>query len=316
MRLKNIDKILIMKMEHIGDYILTLPALKIIRKDFPKAKITVVVNSCNKELAKKTPYVDDVIIFDNPLAKRNLRKLDILMELIFHRRKYLHFFKSLNKKNYDMLIDFSNRKYSNFFLKNINSKRKISGLDFNFGKINEGERMIQILKKNNIVGNPKKLKIKISKKEKEKINIEIKKRGISDFIVIHAITPLPEKNWGLEKWGLLCKKLDKNIIFIGSNSDKKTIDAVILKFNLNHKCFNFAGMFDLSQTYELIKKAQLMICSDSGPMHLGELTATPIIALFGDTDEEIWGPRRKKDIIIKNKNIKNIKIDEIIHNIR
>ena len=53
-----------MKLDHMGDFLLAIPAMSKIRCRFPHAKIHVLVGSWNSELARKTKSLDRVIEFD------------------------------------------------------------------------------------------------------------------------------------------------------------------------------------------------------------------------------------------------------------
>jgi ADP-heptose:LPS heptosyltransferase len=52
-----------------------------------------------------------------------------------------------------------------------------------------------------------------------------------------------------------------------------------------------AGNLTLPRTIALIARCEVFLCADSGPMHLAAALGTPLVALFGATDPEIWGPR-------------------------
>jgi len=53
---------------------------------------------------------------------------------------------------------------------------------------------------------------------------------------------------------------------------------------------NLLGRTGLEQLPELIASARLVICNDSGPMHLAAAMHRPVVALFGPTDHERFGP--------------------------
>lgn len=48
----------------------------------------------------------------------------------------------------------------------------------------------------------------------------------------------------------------------------------------------------------LIKKADLLITVDTGPMHIAQAFNTPVIALMGPSDPKVWGPRNPGDIVL------------------
>lgn len=304
---KKIKKILILRMEHIGDYALSLPAIAGIRKKYPKAEIDIVVGHWNKSLAEATPYVDNVIVFENPLVKRNIGKFRVIWELFF-KRKYAKLLGEINRKGYDLLVDFSDRNFMKFILEKMEVKKKVSGLNLET-KDNEKEvdRCLRVVSELE-VARPEKVGLRISKKNKKEVDEFIK--DLRDFFVIHPLTPLEEKNWPMEKWKGLLKRIGENLIIIGGKNDKGK-NSILEEENI----LNASGKFTLLQTTYLISKAKKFIGLDSGPMHLAELTSTPIVAIFGPTDEKRWGPYRETDKVIKKEDIKDISVEEVLETI-
>ena len=309
-----IKKILIIRDEHIGDYVLSLPALRAIRENFPKTRIDVVVGPWNKDLAEATPYIDGIIVFDNPLVRRNLTYPKILKSVVFDFNKFRKFFRRINKEGYDLVISFSDRKYNKLFLKFINSGKKTSGTEFDFGEIKEKERIKKLCEKSNL-GFKRKADLNYSKKDKNLVDKFLKFHNLKEknFFVLHPLSPLEEKNWPLEKWRNVLNRLNMKIIIIGTESEEKRIEEEIC--GNSKDLINAAGKFNLVQTAYLISKSKRFLGVDSGPMHLAELAGVPVLALFGPTNEKIWGPSGKKDKVIKKENIKDISVDEVLKEI-
>lgn len=301
-------KILIMRTENIGDFILSIPALLSIKKEYGEKNITLIIKNENKELAKKLNF-KNILIYNNPLSKRNLKKRDVLLAL----PQVYKFIKNIRKDKFDIAIEFSGRKSNKIIMNLINSKKIINGSEKDVEKINEIEHCNKVAKKacKKII-QLNELPLKLNKTEKKAL---IKLTPKKDYIIIHPITPLKEKNWPIEKINELTKKLKKNhaIVFIGSKQDKKQIEKEI---ELNDKnIINLSGKLSLTQTYFLIKNAKLYLGMDSGPLHLARFTNTPIIAIFGNTNEKRWRPQ-KNCKIIKSKNISLIPIQEINNSIK
>lgn len=59
----NPKNILVVRLDHIGDFVCTTPVIKNIKKLFPKSKITVLINSASKDIAYRDPDIDKVITF-------------------------------------------------------------------------------------------------------------------------------------------------------------------------------------------------------------------------------------------------------------
>ena len=85
----SIKNILITRMDAVGDYILTTPFIRGIRKNYPNANIILVVSSLIYNLAKTNKYVDEVYIFDGSLNDRILEFT--LIEILQFCSKYIWF---------------------------------------------------------------------------------------------------------------------------------------------------------------------------------------------------------------------------------
>ena len=68
---KNPKSILLLRLDHIGDVLLTTPVFRALRKKFSSAKITVLVRSSTQELVYQNPYVDEVLVWDAPWFARD-----------------------------------------------------------------------------------------------------------------------------------------------------------------------------------------------------------------------------------------------------
>lgn len=58
------QRILVMRPDHLGDLLLSLPALQQLRSAFPQCSIGLLVGSWNEDLARRIPYVDEVMTLD------------------------------------------------------------------------------------------------------------------------------------------------------------------------------------------------------------------------------------------------------------
>jgi lipopolysaccharide heptosyltransferase II len=113
-----------------------------------------------------------------------------------------------------------------------------------------------------------------------------------DFVVLSPFSTRPSKLWFNEKFALvadsLIEKEGVSVLFIGSESQKDSIDDIIKK--MKYKAQNLAGRTNLLQAAELIKRSNLLISVDNGNMHMAVAINTPVIALFGSTNPSLSGP--------------------------
>jgi hypothetical protein len=64
MAVSKVERILLLKLDHLGDFVMAVPALQAVRRNFPNAHITLVVSEWNAGLARRVGVADEVLIFE------------------------------------------------------------------------------------------------------------------------------------------------------------------------------------------------------------------------------------------------------------
>ncbi|MBL7147236.1 MAG: glycosyltransferase family 9 protein [Nanoarchaeota archaeon] len=310
--IKDIQNILIIRIDHIGDVITTIPSLRALRKAFPKAKISVMVRSLTKDLLIKCPYINELIIY-NPPWFRGKKNLNIL--------KAIKFFKKLRKRNFDLAIDFRGD-LRNIFLAYLSNARYRLAYDVKGGNfllthvadyrkelIHNVDRNLEVLKKLNIGTKNKELELWIPKEIKNKIKLPNKK-----FVIIHPGSGGSKKLWSskffAEVADYIIKKYKTEIVLTGSPSEVNLTKEI--ENQMSFQPLNIAGKTNLLELAEVIKRAKIFISPDSGPMHMAIAVKTPTISLFGTSLSEVWGYKSKKNILLEKKNnLKSITVKEV-----
>jgi ADP-heptose:LPS heptosyltransferase len=109
------------------------------------------------------------------------------------------------------------------------------------------------------------------------------------YAVLHVEASTPLKHWEGGKWLALAGRLaEKNIRPIWSAGPAgaellRHIDPAGRFPALGHK-------LDLAQLWHLVAGAALLVCPDTSVMHIGRLTGTPTVALFGPSSAQLFGP--------------------------
>ena len=104
-----------------------------------------------------------------------------------------------------------------------------------------------------------------------------------DFAVIHPFSGSARKNWPIEKYRGLARRLAMPVQWCAGPSEALD-DAV-----------RFDDLYDLGCW---LATAGLYAGNDSGITHLAAVVGTPVVALFGPTDPAIWGPRGERVRIV------------------
>lgn len=116
--------------------------------------------------------------------------------------------------------------------------------------------------------------------------------GKKPLIVVNAPAGWESKRWGMSRTAaladLLIERYGARIVYTGATHDDAYIRDILSY--MKNPALNAAGRTSLKELACLMKRADLLITTDSGPMHLAATLGTPIVALFGPTAPWRTGP--------------------------
>ena len=293
--------ILIVKLSAIGDVIHTLPSLSALRRLYPDAHITWVVEEAASDLVLNHPDLDRVLIF---------RRKSWITDLKAGRLKaawegFKAFRSQLQDRPYDLVIDFHGLFKSSAVVFLSKGKRKLgydswqelSGLFLN-------EKIPEDMNKHAVdryLDFPRHLGAQIEKAEfVVPVTPEITSRvdtllqrlklGKKKFIVVSPVALWDTKLWDDRKFAALAddiqQKLKLPVVFTGHS--KALLDNITSR--MVTETVNLGGQTSLTELACLFSNALMVVTTDSGPMHLAAAAGTPVIALFGPTDPARTGP--------------------------
>lgn len=108
------------------------------------------------------------------------------------------------------------------------------------------------------------------------------------YCVLHVGASSALKLWPAERWRALADWLrarDYGIVWSGGKGEEK----LVTEANPDQRDSIVAGQLDLAQLWHLLRNASLLVCPDTGVAHLGRLTGTPTVALFGPGSARLYG---------------------------
>ena len=312
--LRRRPKILLVRLSAIGDVIHALPVARLARERYPDAVISWLVEDRVADLVALNPYIDNIIAVPRTRWQKDFRenKGQVLRDI-------KEFFQDLQSYNFDLVVDFhgifksalptgmtraplrygraDGRELSTLFY-----NKKIRIPDYVTHKIDINLYLIKEIL--GIKSNEIDFGIKPGEREKEKIDRLLAQYSLQErpFIVINPFTTWESKNWFLERYVELAKRLQKelnyDIIFTGSPGDREEIQEA-LKDN-PAGIYNLAGKTNLRELAELYRRAVLYIGGDTGPMHLAVAVGLPVVAIMGPTDPGKFGPYGSNNIVIRD----------------
>ncbi|HQP91599.1 MAG TPA: lipopolysaccharide heptosyltransferase II [Candidatus Omnitrophota bacterium] len=296
-------RILVIKMSALGDCILSIPSFEALKKKFPDSKITCLVELASKDVFKRCPYIDELIVTDLKGRDKGFKGLWRLM-------------KKLAGERFDMVIDFQNNKKSHMLA--------FSTFAFDRYGYDNGKFSFLLNKKIKDTGSPlppvqhqfrvldmlgighlgEALKLWLSEEDKRFSDDFFKTEGLGGRVIginIGSSLRWKTKRWPTKKIAELCDLLSMGgyrVLLTGSAHDAPYAKAVLKQVKSRPACA--VARTSLMQLAGLIQKCACFVTSDSAPLHIASAMGTPVVALFGPTDPARHMPPSEKSIVLKS----------------
>lgn len=299
-------KILIVQPSRLGDILFSLPTLASIKKQYPHAKFSWIVDERCAQILEGNPYLENLFIWD-----RTRKSLSYYRELK----------NQLRSKKFDLSIDLHGLAKSAFLSALAGAKFKLASSSTN------GMRELSWLISKEIKNpNPKAhcierhlavakylgceevfdYPISILQEAAESVQAKLREKGIGEnFIAIHPGAGWLSRRWGIEKFAALAvrirKDLGADIVLIGGKeggSSEKGLNEEILSLAGIEIC-DMTGQLTLKELCAFLKTCPLLVGNEAGPMHIATALGIPAVAILGPTDPLRTGPYKGRTKIIQ-----------------
>ncbi len=301
-------KIIIIRMDRIGDVVLSSPAIKAVRDAYPDGRIAVLVRPYARGVVDGNPYIDEVITYDKSGKERSLLGKIRFIARIRNRRFDLAII--LHPKNSSHIVTYLagiperlgyDRKFGILLTKRVPHTKQ-------YGLKHEIDYALGLLRYIGIDSSDKRLHVPLSRLSEERMKELFDKNGISQddlVITVHPAASCRSRRWALERFAktsdALAEKYGARIVIISGPGDDKMIGdraAALMK----SKALNLAGKTIVSDLASILRRSRLLISNDSGPVHISCAVGTPVISIFGRKDRGIsperWRPLGDRDIVL------------------
>ena len=304
-------KILIRCPNWIGDVMLSIPSISLVREAFPSAHISILIKSNLSPLLEGNPDINEIIPF-NPETMSVIEKLK--------------FYRGLKEKNFDLAILLTNSFESALFIylagikerigynkdmRGIFLTKKIPMPSRKSPRMHQADFYLTLIKSISVVSSQwsvvsnKKVSFYIPEDIQNAVDKFWNEKGLSKKSPVIGMNIGASygsaKRWMPERFAELADRiyseLKGEIILFGSSGDFN-IEAEI-KGRMKNKVLSMVGKTTLKSLAAMIKRCHLFITNDSGPMHIAAAVGTPIVAIFGSTDPSETSPLCDKYKIVR-----------------
>jgi lipopolysaccharide heptosyltransferase II len=282
---KNVRKILVIRLDQIGDVIMTTPVFASLKNSFPNAEVHVLCRELSVPVIENNKSVDKIWLANPPWHS----KKDV-------KRDWYNVVKKLRSESFDLVVELHADPRNIFLAWRVGGYRVgygVRGFGFLLNKVVVYDSHVkQVVERNLDVIRSFSLRIvnnlELSVRRTEAVNFFMEKSKIKNFILIHPVSGRYEKNWTVEGWRSLIISCVDDVVVTGSDSDRELIDRMIVGIKM--KVVNAAGLFKLNETFDLISRAEKVISVDTFVVHVCAALKKPLVAIYGPTDPKLWGP--------------------------
>jgi len=298
-------KVLIARIDRLGDVVLSTPIPREIKKAFPDSFVSVLVRKYTKDIYLNNPHVDEIILFDGADEKIPKSFWQLVKEI--KKFKFTHAFMLLPNERLNWILFFAgipNRigvghKLYQFlsFSKYVDRKKYIP-------LRHEADYCLDMVRKIGI--DPKSMEPEIFLSEAEKVKCDKIKKELAPngelLVGINTTSGKSSPNLTIEEYRELIVRL----------SEEENIRVVVTDNNPPAEIKNISNVFypniDLSLRESIINFSVLdmLVSASTGPMHICAALKVPTISMFCPLpacSPKLWGPLgNKSEIILPEEN--------------
>jgi ADP-heptose:LPS heptosyltransferase len=307
------ERILIIRLSALGDCIHALPAFASLRQAFPRSKIAWAIEDRCASLLEELPGLDQVIVF----PRRDLKNVPLRpwlwpggLATLLRTKRALRAFRPT------VAFDFQGNFKSGLHT-------WLSGAPARIGieSPREGaerfythhvrltptqhrvERPLELLRAAGVPVAAARVSPPVQNRDLAAVEGWLRYSNVRRPVLFHAGTSDfgAIKRWPLENWSRLAELLSRDgqrtVVFVWGPGEKEMAEAAVAGMKSGR---GLAGPDTprVSTLAALIKKSDLFVGSDSGPLHLAAMMNAPVVGLYGPKDPAVYGPWCERHVVI------------------
>jgi ADP-heptose:LPS heptosyltransferase len=299
-------RVLVVRLDNLGDVLVTTPAIHAIRQSLPHASITLLASRVGAQVGALNPDIDDVIVYSAPW-------MDPWRELPLDPDREQRLIAEIREREFDAAVIFSSFRQSPLPAAYL---CYLAGIPLRLAASIDGpgsllttrhkhpERMMHEVERGlDLVGavgmSTTDDRLVLAPPPAATAHIAHLTTGNGPLVVVHPGCSMPARTYPWELYAevvsRLVQQLHTRIVLTGADHERPMVNALLNRLPPGARLSveAAAGTLDFPAFCGLIQAADLTITNNTGPMHMSAALGTPVIALFALTNPpEQWGPWR------------------------
>lgn len=275
-------RILMIRLSSLGDIILTTPVLRLLRECWPAARIDFMLKAEFQDVLRAHPCVDRLLPVDT-------------------RQPLRHTIRALRETRYDLVLDLHRTPRSFWLYHRSRARRRLAYRKHTwrrallvYGKWNTlrrtvPERYALPLRRLGVTAPLPQTEVHVDAESVLAVEQYLTARGFKPLSQC-CIAVAPGARWQTKQWPVahfaaaaqeLAARHDAAIVVLGDRHDRPLVQ--IFRQHVTVPVLDAVGQLPLMQTAALLQQCRLLLCNDSGLMHLATALRVPVVAVFGPT---------------------------------
>jgi len=301
-------RILVIRLDLIGDLVLSLSVVRTLKRAYPDAEIDLLAVPSSAKVAISDPDLAQVITYDPNVWRRPKALIQPK-----NWREAITVVRRLRSRHYDIAVSvfgdwaailavlsgakrrvgFGRESYPGFMTDNVPGQHWAKR-----DHQHEVDYCLELAKAAGatITKDDRVPQLYVDEQARTEVEQLLLNEGIlpnTPLIVCHVSSNNGQsKRWPIPYWATLIDRLVREnvaqVAFSGAPDDLPLIESVTRR--MHEHSVNLAGKTSLTQLAALMQRADLLVTGDSGPMHIATAVGTPLIAIHGPTDPAESGP--------------------------
>jgi len=294
------QRVLVLRLERIGDLLMTFEALALLRASLPSATIDLVVGSWNEPLARTMEVADRVDPLDAPWLARD-NPGTTWTRLLAHAWGW-------RARRYDLVINLEPDIRSNVLVGLSGAPRRVgyytgggraaltesAAYDPSIHTHENAMRLVGLAVPGAAPGPASAPRLRLPDSARARAIALLEPARGSLCVGVHASGGRPVKQWHLGRFAEVATAIGlthgATIVLTGTSHDATLVSEVQSALPAAVRVLNLAGTGDVLDLAAVLERLTVFITGDTGPMHLAAAVGTPVVAIFGPSEPVRYAP--------------------------
>lgn len=300
-------RILVLNRNHIGDCLLTTPLLRALKRGYPRAHITVSIPDSLRDLLVTNPHVDAI------LPRPDLNQWSEKFRFAF----------DIRGRDFDLIISLQEKskfyawatRYATLLRRGrpvtvaLEHSRTRCHYQHHVSIRSDRHEVYKYLDIAEGLGCPVDrnpvLELATTQTARDRVDRLAAEQGFdadTRFIGLNPGATKDAKRWAAQRFAIVGERLSREfglpVMVLGGPQDQER--AELIAAGMGRRPLMSAGRAGLADTAALLERCAFLVTNDTGPMHMAVAMAVPVVALFGPTSPQKYGPFTRLKTVLRH----------------